>query len=111
MFRGSDYARPSGCSSSPTSFDAAAMRDCGFLTQVVDDVTALDTAVRRLRTVLAGMSPLALLGMKKHLNQIARGTVDAFAISREVQRTVASEDLAEGGRAWREKRTPVFQGR
>ncbi|MCY1500780.1 Short-chain-enoyl-CoA hydratase [compost metagenome] len=91
--------------------DGAAMRDCGFLTQLVDDAAALDAEVQRLRTVLAGMAPLALLGMKKHLNQIARGTADAAAISREVQRTVASEDLAEGGRAWREKRTPVFQGR
>ncbi|MGJ7607709.1 enoyl-CoA hydratase/isomerase family protein [Variovorax sp. LT1R20] len=91
--------------------DGPAMRDCGFLTQLVDDAPALDAEVLRLRTTLAGMAPLALLGMKKHLNHIARGTADAASISREVQRTVASEDLAEGGRAWREKRPPVFKGR
>lgn len=91
--------------------DGPAMRDCGFLTQLVDDAPALDAEVLRLRITLAGMAPLALLGMKKHLNQIARGTADAASISREVQRTVASEDLAEGGRAWREKRPPVFKGR
>ncbi|SFP95183.1 enoyl-CoA hydratase/isomerase family protein [Variovorax sp. 770b2] len=91
--------------------DGPAMRDCGFLTQLVDDAPALDAEVLRLRSTLAGMAPLALLGMKKHLNQIARGTADAASILREVQRTVASEDLAEGGRAWREKRPPVFKGR
>jgi len=91
--------------------DGPAMRDCGFLTQLVDDAQALDAEVLRLRTTLAGMAPLALLGMKKHLNQIARGSADAASIQREVQRTVASEDLAEGGRAWREKRLPVFKGR
>ncbi|WP_198969630.1 enoyl-CoA hydratase/isomerase family protein [Xylophilus sp. ASV27] len=91
--------------------DGPAMRDCGFLTQLVDDAAALEAEVLRLRGTLAGMAPLALLGMKKHLNQIARGTADAAAIQREVQRSVASEDLAEGGRAWREKRPPVFRGR
>jgi enoyl-CoA hydratase/carnithine racemase len=91
--------------------DGPAMRDCGFLTRLVDDAAALDAEVLRLRTTLAGMAPLAMLGMKKHLNQIARGTADAASILREVQRTVASEDLAEGGRAWREKRPPVFKGR
>jgi enoyl-CoA hydratase/carnithine racemase len=91
--------------------DGAAMRACGFLTHLVDDGAALDAEVLRLRTTLAGMAPLALLGMKKHLNQIARGTRDAASIQREVQRTVASEDLAEGGRAWHEKRAPVFKGR
>jgi enoyl-CoA hydratase/carnithine racemase len=91
--------------------DGRAMRDCGFLTHLVDDAATLDAQVQQLRTTLAGMAPLALLGMKKHLNRIARGTADAAAIQREVQRTVASEDLAEGGRAWREKRPPVFKGR
>lgn len=91
--------------------DGAAMRACGFLTHLVDDGAALDAEVLRLRTTLAGMAPLALLGMKKHLNQIARGIPDAASIQREVQRTVASEDLAEGGCAWHEKRPPVFKGR
>lgn len=91
--------------------DGTAMRDCGFLTHLVDEAAALDAEVQSLCTTLAGMAPLALLGMKKHLNQIARGTADAASIRHEVQRTVASEDLAEGGRAWREKRKPVFHGR
>jgi len=49
--------------------------------------------------------------MKKHLNLIARGRHDAEAIAHDVLRTVHSEDLKEGGAAWREKRKPVFKGR
>ena len=39
------------------------MKDCGFLTDLADgaDITA---AVQQLQTTLAGMAPLALLGMK-----------------------------------------------
>jgi enoyl-CoA hydratase/carnithine racemase len=90
--------------------DAAAMRDCGFLTQLVDGPSP-EEAVRQLSQTLAGMAPLPLLGMKKHLNLIARGAADPEAIDREVQRTIASDDLREGGLAWREKRPPQFRGR
>jgi len=45
------------------------------------------------------------------LNLIARGLHNPEAIAQEVLRTVQSEDLQEGGAAWREKRKPVFKGR
>ena len=86
------------------------MRECGFLTQLVNGPSPED-AVQQLSNTLAAMAPIALLGMKKHLNLIALGKVDAQGISDEVQRTIASDDLREGGLAWREKRTPQFQGR
>ena len=92
------------------TLDAPAMRACGFLTHLVDG-SIFDAEVQRLSATLGAMAPLALLGMKKHLNLIARGIADAAAIRADVQRTVASRDLAEGGRAWQEKRTPVFKGR
>jgi enoyl-CoA hydratase/carnithine racemase len=92
------------------SLDAQAMRACGFLTHLVES-SVFDAEVQRLSATLGAMAPIALLGMKKHLNQIARGTSDAAAIRADVQRSVASEDLAEGGRAWQEKRPPVFKGR
>lgn len=90
--------------------DAHAMCACGFLTHLFDR-SALDDEVQRLSTTLGAMAPIPLLGMKKHLNQIARGTADADAIRADVKRSVASDDLSEGGRAWQEKRQPVFKGR
>ena len=90
--------------------NAQAMRDCGFLTQLVDG-PAPEAVVQDLSQTLAAMAPIALLGMKKHLNLIARGQTDPDAIAREVQRSIASDDLREGGLAWREKRAPQFHGR
>ena len=90
--------------------NAQAMKDCGFLTDLADgpDISA---RVAQLQTTLAGMAPLALLGMKKHLNAIARGVHDKAGIDAAVQATIESADLQEGGAAWREKRTALFQGR
>ena len=86
------------------------MRACGVLTHLVTS-TVFEEEVQRLATTLGTMAPIAVLGMKKHLNLIARGKADAAAIRADVERSLASEDLAEGGRAWQEKRPPVFTGR
>lgn len=90
--------------------DSAEMKACGFLTHLVEP-DALEHTVAALTDTLSAMAPLPLLGMKKHLNLIARGRHDAEAIARDVWHTVHSEDLQEGGAAWREKRQPVFKGR
>lgn len=90
--------------------DAQAMKDCGFLTHLAEGAD-IAQEVQRLQALLSGMAPLALLGMKQHLNAIARGRGDAAAIAAAVQATVASADLQEGGAAWREKREPRFTGR
>lgn len=89
--------------------DARAMHACGYLTHLVEGPALADT-VRTLIQTITTMAPIALLGMKKHLNQIARGRADAESIAREVQRSAASQDLREGSLAWQEKRAPVFQG-
>ena len=89
--------------------DARAMHTCGYLTHLVESPDPAE-AVRALVQTLTAMAPIALLGMKKHLNQIARGRADAESIAREVQRSAASQDLREGSLAWQEKRAPVFQG-
>lgn len=88
---------------------AQAMKDCGFLTDLVAGPEISERVVQ-LQTTLAGMAPLALLGMKKHLNAIARGVHDKASIDAAVQATIESADLKEGGAAWREKREPQFTG-
>lgn len=91
------------------TFDAAQMQACGFLDAVVTPV-ALRDEVERLSGELAGMAPLALLGMKKHLNRIASGTLDEDEFWRDVTQADASQDLREGALAWQENRKPVFRG-
>jgi enoyl-CoA hydratase len=92
------------------TLDARAMRAVGFLTELVAD-DALETRVAALAETVSALAPLAVAGMKKHLNHIARGILDADAFERDVARTLASDDLREGVLAWREKRPPRFSGR
>lgn len=93
------------------TLDADAMLDCGFLEQLLPDAAALDRAVEALVAELLAMAPLALLGMKAHLNAIARGQLDHAALRADIARANASADLAEGLAAWQAKRTPKFAGR
>jgi enoyl-CoA hydratase len=90
--------------------DAAEMKAIGYLTHLVAPAE-LTAAADGLATTLAGMAPLALLGMKKNLNRIARGTVDAAEMQRDIAAAAESADLQEGRAAWAEKRTPAFTGR
>ncbi|MDN3921422.1 enoyl-CoA hydratase/isomerase family protein [Roseateles violae] len=93
------------------TLDGQQMLDCGFLDRLLPDQPALDEATEALLAQLQAMAPLALLGMKKHLNAIARGTLDATALQADLDRANASDDLAEGVAAWAAKRPPRFQGR
>ncbi len=88
---------------------AAEMHRIGYLTHLVEP-GALAATVDQLTATLAGMAPIALLGMKKHLNRIARGSVDADELARDCAAAAASADLQEGRAAWAEKRTPKFSG-
>jgi enoyl-CoA hydratase/carnithine racemase len=91
-------------------FDAEEMLAIGFLDRLLPTVGALMPACDEFSATLAGMAPLALLGMKKHLNGIAGGTLDVAGFARDVAAADASSDLREGTLAWREKRRPVFRG-
>ena len=89
---------------------AEEMKAIGFLTHLVA-ADALHETADRLSNTLTGMAPLALLGMKKHLNRIARGAVDAAELQRDIACAATSADLREGAAAWAEKRPPRFTGR
>lgn len=91
-------------------FDAHAMLASGMLDRLVAR-EELGAAIDALSEDVAGMAPLALLGMKRHIAAIARGELDAAAIQRDIDAANRSEDLREGGLAWQQKRRPRFQGR
>lgn len=93
------------------TLDARAMHDCGFLDELLPGAPELDAAADALVATLVSMAPLALLGMKRHLDAIARGRLDADALARDIAACNASDDLREGTRAWQEKRPAVFRGR
>lgn len=89
---------------------AERMLDMGFLTHLVEPEALRDTA-DRLCTTLASMAPIALLGMKKHLNRIARGVLDADELQADIERSLSSSDIVEGRTAWADKRPPRFTGK
>lgn len=89
---------------------AEEMLRIGFLTEIVE-APALQSRVDELSEQLAGMAPIALLGMKRHLNAIARGALDEDALRRDMHRSETSADLREGAAAWKDKRKPQFTGK
>jgi enoyl-CoA hydratase len=90
--------------------DAKEMERCGFLTERVGE-GQLQERVDALTSTIAGLAPLAVLGMKKHLNAIARHALDVCALSADMERAAESDDIREGALAWKEKRKPVFTGK
>lgn len=89
--------------------NALEMKAIGFLTDLVE-VDALDARMQTLTNTLCSMAPLAVTGMKKHLNHIATGKLNMADLKADMARAGASEDLKEGRQAWLEKRTPNFKG-
>jgi enoyl-CoA hydratase/carnithine racemase len=85
------------------------MEAIGFLTELVP-TEDLPARAEALTATLCGQAPLALLGMKKHLNRIARGVLDADELQHDINRTLQSNDLQEGSAAWAAKRAPNFKG-
>jgi enoyl-CoA hydratase/carnithine racemase len=85
--------------------------DAGLLLDVVDG-DALDARVEGLAAAIAVNAPLTNRATKQAINAILS---DDPGMMREAERlgdmTFDSEDYAEGRRAFREKRKPVFTGR
>jgi enoyl-CoA hydratase/carnithine racemase len=69
---------------------------------------ALDQEVDRLAATLAGNAPVAMRGMKRTINEFARGRLDEAAADRRHRDSMRSAEIKEGIRAFAEKRPPKF---
>src|ERR1700693_3970133 len=78
-----------------------------YLTAIVHS-EALDGEVDRLATLLAGNAPVAMRGMKRTINEIARGKLNEAAADRRARDSMQSAEIKEGIRAFTEKRPPKF---
>ena len=86
---------------------APEMLRIGYLTAMVP-AEALDGEVDRLAKILAGNAPLAMRGMKRAINEFARGTLDEQAADRRHRESMRSAEIKEGIKALAEKRPPRF---
>jgi enoyl-CoA hydratase len=86
---------------------APEMLRIGYLTAMVP-AEALDQEVDRLAAILAGNAPEAMRGMKRAINEFARGALDEAAADRRHRDSMRSAEIKEGVRAFAEKRPPKF---
>ena len=86
---------------------AAEMLRIGYLTAMVPP-EALDEEVNRLAAVLGGNAPVAMRGMKRAINEYARGQLDEADADRRHRDSMRSDEIKEGIKAFSEKRPPKF---
>jgi enoyl-CoA hydratase/carnithine racemase len=92
-------------------FDAAAAREMGFADTIVDgDPVA---AATHFGEAMAANAPLAVAGIKRILQELAYGDVEArkSEIAALIREALDSQDYREGAAAFLEKRKPNFTGR
>jgi enoyl-CoA hydratase len=87
--------------------DAPEMLRIGYLTAMVP-AAALDEEVDRLAAILAGNAPVAMRGMKRTINEIARGKLDEAAADQRARDSMRGDEIKEGVRAFAEKRPPKY---
>ncbi|CAN5495788.1 enoyl-CoA hydratase/isomerase family protein [soil metagenome] len=87
--------------------EAPEMLRIGYLTAIAPP-EALDAEVDRLATILAGNAPSAMRGMKRAINEFARGELDHDAANARARASMRSDEIKEGILAFSEKRAPRF---
>ena len=87
--------------------DAAEMLRIGYLTAMVP-VDRLDDEVNALAIKLANNAPMAMRGMKRAINEIARDKFDEAAAEQRHRDSMRSDEIKEGVAAYAEKRPPRF---
>jgi enoyl-CoA hydratase len=88
--------------------EAPEMLRIGYLTAMVP-AEALDEEVDRLAAVLAGNAPVAMRGMKRAINEFARGELDETAADQRHRDSMRGAEIREGIKAFAEKRPPRFK--
>ncbi|KIZ44269.1 MULTISPECIES: enoyl-CoA hydratase/isomerase family protein [Rhodopseudomonas] len=88
--------------------DAAEMLRIGYLTAMVP-VEQLDAEVDALAVILAGNAPQAMAGMKRAINEFARGDFDEAAADCRARASMRGDEIKEGIAAFAQKRAPQFR--
>lgn len=91
-------------------FDARGMLEIGLLTHLSADERQLEAELQQTLSSVLQLAPLAVQGMKQHLNGLARGDVCMAQLQRSIEQCAASADFAEGRAALRDKRPARFKG-
>jgi enoyl-CoA hydratase/carnithine racemase len=84
---------------------APEMLRIGYLTAMVS-VEYLDEEVDKLAAILAGNAPVAMRGMKRTINEFARGKLDEAAAELRHRESMRGAEIKEGIKASAEKRPP-----
>lgn len=86
---------------------APEMLRIGYLTMMIPP-EALDMEVDRLAAVISGNAPMAMRGMKRAINEFAKGAMDEAAADRRHRESMRGSEIKEGIKAFSEKRPPRF---
>jgi enoyl-CoA hydratase len=92
------------------ALDDAALLRSSYLDELLR-AADLPGRTAELAAVLAGNAPLAVAGMKRTLNEVARGAFDEGVARQRAQASFRTADFGEGFAALLAKRPPKFQGR
>jgi enoyl-CoA hydratase len=90
--------------------DSEELLRIGYLDDCVP-AAELTARVDALAAQIAANAPLALAGLKRAINEIARGRLGRSTLAAARARCEASQDHAEALKAWGENRAPVFRRR